>query len=114
MSVFLMYPDHLGVAPAVIIKDGVEVANPQAGEPEPLCAIGIALSVPTISGGEVVDSSSVITIKPAEKLGKGDLARIVPGTRTVEVANALVENKLRQENGFIDATPEKTTKKENI
>jgi hypothetical protein len=105
MSVFLTYPDHLGVAPAVIVKDGAEVPNPKAGEPEPLAAIGVALSVPTMAGGEVVDSSTVYTIKPAEKLAAGDLARIVPGTRTIEVASEIVENKLRSECGFIDGTP---------
>ena len=102
MSVFLKLPDSVGVAPKYILKDGEEVENPHAGELEPLNSIGVPISIPVMNGKEVVEQSSTYHIKPAEKLGKGELARIVPGTRSVEVDHVGLANVLIQQAGYVE------------
>ena len=102
MSRFLKLPDTVGVAPKYIVKDGEEVENPRAGELEPLSSIGVPIPIAVMSGKDVVQQVSTIHIKPAEKLGKGDLARIVPGTRSVEVSDELIANILIQQAGYVE------------
>lgn len=46
--------------------------------PEPIHEIGIALAVPTVQGGDIVDVPQRVTLKP------------IPGTRTVKVDDPLV------------------------
>jgi hypothetical protein len=55
-----------------------------------------------MSGKDVVEQSSTYHIKPAEKLGKGEWARIVPGTRSVEVDHAGLANVLIQQAGYVE------------
>ena len=102
MSVFLKLPDTVGVAPKYIVKGGEEVENPRAGELEPLSSIGVPIAIPVMNGKEVVEQSSTYRIKPAEKLGKGEWARIVPGTRSVEVDHAGLANVLIQQAGYVE------------
>ena len=109
MSVFLTLPDSVGVAPTHIVKDGVEIENPRAGELEPLSSIGVPMALPVMAGGEVVESSTTYTIEPAEKLAAGQLARIVPGTRTVEVDHAGLVNVLVGQAGYVEGKAPKST-----
>lgn len=102
MSRFLKLPDSVGVAPKYLIKDGEQVENPRAGELEPLSSIGVPIAIPVMSGKDVVEQVSTYHIKPAEKLGKGDLARIVPGTRSVEVSHEGLANVLIQQAGYVE------------
>lgn len=102
MSRFLKLPDSVGVAPKYVIKDGEEVENPRAGELEPLSSIGVPIAIPVMSGKEVVEQSSTYHITPSEKLGKGELARIVPGTRSVEVDHEGLANVLITQAGYVE------------
>ena len=102
MSRFLKLPDTIGVAPKYVIKDGEEVENPRAGELEPLSSIGVPISIPVMSGKDVIEQSSTYHITPSEKLGKGELARIVPGTRSVEVDHEGLANVLITQAGYVE------------
>ena len=102
MSRFLKLPDTVGVAPKYVIKDGVEVENPHAGELEPLSSIGVPIAIPVMSGKDVVEQSSTYRIEPAAKLGKGEWARIVPGTRSVEVDHVGLANVLITQAGYVE------------
>ena len=102
MSRFLKLPDTIGVAPKYIVKDGEEVENPRAGELEPLSSIGVPISIPVMSGKDVIEQSSTYHITPSEKLGKGELARIVPGTRSVEVDHEGLANVLITQAGYVE------------
>jgi len=112
LSTYLQMPEDAGIEPAFITKDGVAVPNPKAGEPQPLCQIGVPMSIPVMADGEVIDSSQTFTILPADALKEGEWARIVPGTRTVEVNHDGLEGVLRNLCGFVDAkAAPKTTRK---
>ena len=102
MSRFLKLPDSVGVSPKYVVKDGEEVENPRAGELEPLSSIGVPIAIPVMSGKDVVEQSSTYHIKPAEKLGKGEWARIVPGTRSVEVDHVGLANVLITQAGYVE------------
>lgn len=108
MSVYLTLPDNVGLAPDYIRnKDGVLVENPKAGEPEELTSIGVPIQIPVMAGGEVIDSTQTYRIEPAPKLGDGEWARIIPGTRIVEVNHEGLVNVLRTLAGYVDCDPPK-------
>ena len=66
------------------------------GNLEPLHEIGLAIAVPTVLDGEVVEVPQRITITAADQLSDGDAARFIAGTRIVEVADLRVRDALLQ------------------
>jgi hypothetical protein len=76
---YLELRDHVGV-------DG-------DGNHEPLAEIGLALPLPTMRDGEVVQIPVPTKIRPAASLGALP-ARIVPDTRIVEIADRLIAAQL--------------------
>lgn len=114
MSVYLTLPDTVGLAPDYIRKDGVLVPNPKAGEPEELTSIGVPIQMPVMADGEVIDSTHTYRIEPAPSLGEGEWARIIPGTRIVEVNHEGLVNVLRTVAGYVDCDPpRKSTPKQS-
>lgn len=111
MSVYLTLPDNVGLAPDFIRKDGVLIPNPKAGEPEELTSIGVPIQLPVMADGEVIDSTQTYRITPAPKLDDGEWARIIPGSRIVEVNHEGLANVLRTLAGYVDCDPPKTTPK---
>lgn len=112
MSIFLTLPDNVGVAPDFIQKDGVAVPNPKAGELEPLTSIGVPIQIPVMAGNEVIDSTQTYRIEKADSLAEGEWARIIPGTRIVEVNHDGLANVLRTHANYVDCDPpNKTTPK---
>ena len=113
MSIYLTLPEGVGLAPDFIQKDGVAVPNPKAGELEPLTSIGVPIQIPVMAGNEVIDSTQTYRIEQAESLADGEWARIVPGSRIVEVNHDGLANVLRTHAGYIDCDPpsSKTTPK---
>jgi hypothetical protein len=107
VSVYLTLPDNVGLAPPFIRQGGKLVPNPKAGEPEPLNSIGVPIQIPVMADGEVIDSTQTYRIEPAQKLGDGDWARIVPDTRIVEVNHEGLANVLRTLAGYVDCDPPK-------
>lgn len=78
---------------------GEEFENPRAGELAPLNNIGFQISVerPVMrddSGVDVITTTARVAIVPAERLDEKLHARILPGTRIVEVAHPAVANAL--------------------
>jgi hypothetical protein len=68
-----------------------------AGNPEPLAHVGLSVVAPTAipapAGMEIADVPHVVSIEQADKLGDAR-ARIVPGTRFIETADALLAGAL--------------------
>ena len=60
------------------------------GNPEPLVQEAIALAVPVMAAGEVIDEFRTVYIDPADRLKQGAPGRILPGTRIIETANPTV------------------------
>lgn len=116
-TVYLTLPDNVGVASEYVRNaSGLDVPNPKAAEPEPINSIGLSIPIPTMAGGEIVNVARRVEIRPAAKLGEGDVsedgvlqgARIVPGTRIVECAVAPVTSVL-VESGYVQCDPPKNT-----
>jgi len=75
------------------------------GNPEPLVQEAMVLAVPIARGSEVVDDYRHIYIDPAEKLGRNDLARIMPGTRMIECADPRVAAMLAANGKYREIDP---------
>lgn len=85
----------VGLAPPYIrTRAGLDVPNERAGEPEPLREIGVAVPVPVMAGNDVVDDRRRVFIRPAAQRDELLQARIIPGTRVVEVAHPAIANLL--------------------
>lgn len=78
---------------SIFLELKADVGVTADGNLEPLVAIGLAIPVPQmipnpatkeLEPGESVEN---VTVEPSEALERGALARIVPGTRMVEVVN---------------------------
>ncbi len=74
------------------------------GHHEPLAEIGLALPLPTMRDGEVVEVAVPTTIEPAPSIGHRP-ARIVPDTRIVEVADLVVVGQLLGSGKYIEIAP---------
>jgi hypothetical protein len=85
--------------------DGLIVPNPQAGEPRPLNNIGVPITLPAVGDEPRVGR---YVIEPAESIGDA-WARIVPGTRIVQVTHPGLASVLIGEAGYIHCDPPKTT-----
>lgn len=72
------------------------------GNLEPLAEIGVAVAVPIMRNGELVEDALRYVIRPAESIGPDDYARIIPGTRVIHVNDPRVEQAIRQSALFVD------------
>lgn len=78
--------DEHGRAPAYTRQpDGTEVENPNFNEPEPINEVGVTVAIPTIVAGELVPLAQTLVIRQSPQLSDDLHARVVPGTRVIEV-----------------------------
>lgn len=99
-TTYLELVDGVGMVPAFTrTKDGLEVPNPLAGEPDLLNNIAFQVPVPTMVDSEIVETTVPVVIKQAPEIDPADplQTRIIPGTRIVEtrapaVVNVLLES----------------------
>jgi hypothetical protein len=76
------------------------------GNPQPLVEIGVAVAVPimvqTKNGPELAQDAQRYVIREGETLKEGELARFIPGTRIVHVADPRIETAIRDTNLFVE------------
>jgi hypothetical protein len=120
-TLFLELEDHIGIEPSHYHdpQTGEVKEHPNAGEPGPLVAEGLAYAVPTLVGKEIVGVTRHVTIRPSEHpVGAGGKhvkldedvatdARIIPGTRQIETSNAELASILVQA-GYRQVDPPKS------
>ena len=98
-------PSWEDVEPPYSQKGDLIFPNPKAGEPRELLEIGVPVELPAVSDAPNV---SRFIIEPAPDLG-ARWARIVPGTRIVEVSHPGLAGVLIGDAGYVHTDPPKTT-----
>jgi hypothetical protein len=117
--VYLTPRDDVGPTPSHIVNDaGLEVPNPEAGQPGVLTSIGITVPVPTMIGDEVGMTTRRAEIAQLPALGdEGGMldeegrfvrARIIPGTRIVETDMPQIVNVLVASEQYVHCDPPKS------
>lgn len=86
-----------------VLRDDVGVTAD--GNLEPLHEIGIVVAVPIMRGGELVEDPHRYVVRPAESIGDGEYARVIPGTRLVHVTDPRVAQGLVQTGLFAETDP---------
>jgi hypothetical protein len=91
-------------------KTGLDIPNPKAGEPAPLCEIGIQIPVAVRIGNDVGTTTRSVQIKPLDSIDPDDpvASRIIPGTRIVETHAPAVVNVLVETGHYRQCDPPKT------
>lgn len=72
-----------------------DVGLDHEGNPQPLHEIGLAISVPTMQGGEIVEIPQRQTLKP------------IPGTRTFKTGDPLIASQILDAGLFHEIDPPK-------
>ena len=88
--------------------------RPEIGEhpDDPLQSISAPVNVPVMVGKEVGEATEVHLITQRPKLDPGFSARVIPGTRIVEVRDRLLQSWFRDDARFTPCDPPSRAKTE--